>query len=114
MTLVVTDQITELTGTVHDDRGTALTAFTVIAFPSDDRLWQPQSRHILASRPDQNARYRISGLPPGDYRVSVVEVVQEGEWFDPRFLDDLRQRSVPIRLRAGESESLNLELDPPR
>jgi len=114
VTLVVTDQVTELTGTVHDDRGTALTAFTVIAFPSDDRLWQPQSRHILASRPDQNARYRIRGLPPGDYRVSVVEVVQDGEWFDPRFLDDLRQRSVPIRLRAGESESLNLELDPPR
>ena len=63
---------------------------------------------------DDRGGYRLFGLPPGDYRVSVVEVVQEGEWFDPRFLDDLRQRSVPIRLRAGESESLNLELDPPR
>ena len=65
VTLVLTDHITELTGMVHDDRGDALREFTVIAFPTDERLWQPQSRHIKASRPDQNALYRIRGLPPG-------------------------------------------------
>ena len=111
VTLVLTDQITELAGMVHDDLGDALTEFTVIAFPTDERLWQPQSRHIMASRPDQNAQYRMRGLPPGDYLLSVVEVVQQGEWFDPRFLDDLRRRAARMTLRDGEHKSLNLGLE---
>ena len=75
VTLVLTDQITELAGMVHDAGGDAVTEFTVIAFSTDKRIWQPQSRHIMASRPDQNAQYRMRGLPPGDYLPSVVEVV---------------------------------------
>ena len=114
VTLVLTDQITQLAGMVLDDRGDALTEFTVIAFPTDDALWQPQSRHIMASRPDQNAQYRIRGLPPGDYLISVVEVVEQGEWFDPRFLDDLRRRAARVTLRDGESKSLNLGLATPQ
>ena len=111
VTLVLTDQITELTGMVHDGAGDALTEFTVIAFPTNDALWQPQSRHIMASRPDQNAQYRIRGLPPGDYLLTVVEVVEQGEWFDPRFLDDLRRRAARVSLRDGESKSLDLGLE---
>ena len=114
VTLVLTDQITELAGMVHDEGGDAVTEFTVIAFPTDERLWQPQSRHIMASRPDQNAQYRMRGLPPGDYFLSVVEVVQQGEWFDPRFLDDLRRRAARVTLRDGEHRSLNLGLEAPR
>jgi hypothetical protein len=110
VTLLLTDQITELTGIVHDEQGDALTEFTVIAFPTDDALWQPQSRHIMASRPNQNAQYQIRGLPPGDYLLSAVEVVQDGEWFDPRFLEELRRRSARVTLRDGESKSLNLAL----
>jgi len=114
VTLVLTDQITELAGMVHDEGGDALTEFTVIAFPTDERLWQPQSRHIMASRPDQNAQYRMRGLPPGDYLLSVVEVVQQGEWFDPRLLADLRRRAARVTLRDGEHKSLNLGLEAPR
>ncbi len=114
VTLVLTDQITELAGMVHDHRGDAVTEFTVIAFPTDERLWQPQSRYIMASRPDQNAQYRMRGLPPGDYLLSVVEVVQQGEWFDPRFLDDLRRRAAHVTLRDGEHKSVNLGLEAPQ
>ena len=114
VTLVLTDQITELTGMVHDHLGNALTEFTVIAFPTDERLWQPQSRHIVASRPDQNALYQIRGLPPGNYFLSVVDVVEQGEWFDPRFLDDLRQRAARVTLRDGQSRSMHLGLEAPK
>ena len=114
VTLVLTDRVTELTGMVHDDRGNALTAFTVIAFPTDERLWRPQSRHVMASRPDQNAQYRMRGLPPGNYLLSVVEVVEEGEWFDPPLLADLRRRAARVTLRDGDSKSLGLSLEASR
>ena len=114
VTLVLTDQITELTGMVRDEGGDAVTEFTVIAFSADERLWQPQSRHIMASRPDQNAQYQMRGLPPGDYLLSVVDVVQQGEWFDPRFLDGLRRRAARVSLRDGEHRSLILGLAGPQ
>ena len=108
--LIFTDQVSELSGLVHDGQGAALTEFTVIAFPADERLWQPQSRYIKASRPDQNAHYRIQGLPPGEYLLAAVEVVQQGEWFDPRFLERLRPVSANLSIDAGESQELNLTL----
>jgi hypothetical protein len=108
--LLLTDQLTELTGTVQDEAGDALTDFTVVAFPSDERLWQPRSRHILASRPDQNAQYRLRGLPPGDYLLAAVEIVEEGEWFEPRFLEELRRRATRVTLRGRETQSFNLAL----
>ena len=114
VTLVLTDRITELTGMVHDNQGDPLTVFTVIAFPTDEQLWQPQSRHIMASRPDQNGQYRMRGLPPGAYLLSAVEVVEQGEWFDPRFLGELRQHAARVTLRDGESTSLNLGFETPR
>lgn len=112
--LVFTDQVTELTGTVRDDRGNAVTDFTVIGFTTDERLWGPRSRHILASRPDQNADYRLRGLPAGDYFLSVVDIVEEGEWFERRFLEELRRRATRVTLRGAQAESLNLTLDAER
>ncbi len=110
--LVFTDQISLLSGIVHDGRGTPLPDFTVVAFPSSETLWQPQSRHIQASRPDQNARYRIRGLPPGEYLLAAVEVVQQGEWFDPRFLERLRSSAARLSIDEGETKDLNLTLSP--
>ena len=110
--LVFTDQVSQLSGVVHDGQGTPLPDFTVIAFPANETLWQPQSRHIQASRPDQNARYQIRGLPPGEYLLAAVEVVQQGEWFDSRFLERLRSSAARLSVDEGEAKDLNLTLSP--
>ena len=90
--------------------GTALTDFTVIAFLIDESRWGPKSRHVQASRPDQNARYQIRGSPAGEYLLAAVEVVEQGEWYDPRFLQRLRPGALRVSLAAGEVTELNLAL----
>ena len=90
---------------VHDHRGDALTEFTVIAFPTDERLWQPQSRHIMAiGGRNQNACIRFVGYRRATILLSVVDEVEEGEWFDPRFLADLRQRAARVTLRGWREQ----------
>ncbi len=108
--LVLTDQVTQLSGVVHDGQGTELTDFTVIAFPIDERRWGPGSRYVQASRPDQNARYQIRGLPAGEYLLAAVDVVEQGEWHDPRFLQRLRPGALRVSLAAGELTELNITL----
>jgi len=109
--LVLTDQVSRISGLVQDREREPLTDFTVVAFSLDDSLWQPQSRHVKAARPDQNARYEIEGLPAGSYLIAAVDTVQEGEWFDPRFLRQLRSGGVLVSLSDGEAKDLNLALD---
>src|SRR5207302_208804 len=84
-------------GTVMTQQGAAVTDYTVLAFPVDETLWRPQSRHIMTARPDQNGKYQILGLPPAEYYLAVVDPAEQGEWFEPAFLDQQRQAAA----RAG-------------
>ncbi len=111
--VILSDRVTHLTGRLRNPRGEPLTGYTVLVFPTDERLWQPLSRHVKAARPDQNAEYRIDGLPPADYWLTAVESVQQGEWFDPRLLRQLSSSAMRLSLSAGESRDLDLELNAP-
>ena len=75
----------------------------VIVFPADERLWLPQSRQIVTSRTDSAGRYELSAVPPGEYLIVAPEDVEQGEWFDPSYLDQIRSRATKIRIEeAGE------------
>jgi hypothetical protein len=105
VTLVFTDRITEVAGTVADGRGAPVTDYTVLAFPDDESLWRPQSRHIMTARPDQNGRYQLRGLPAGRYFLAVIDPAVQGEWFEPAFLQAQRSGAKQILLGEGESKT---------
>ena len=102
VTLVFTDKLSEVSGTITDDRGQPITEFTVLAFPTDNTLWRPQARQIMTARPDQTGQYQMRGLPPGDYYVTAVDPTEQGEWFEPAFLD--QQRTGAARLTLGDGD----------
>jgi hypothetical protein len=100
--IVFTDRLTEVNGTVADERGSPSTDYTVLAFATDDRLWRPQSRHIAIARPDQNGRFQLRGLPPGDYFLALVDPVEQGEWFEPTFLAAQQAAATRVSLVDGD------------
>ena len=102
MTLIFTDKLTEINGTVTDDRATPVTDYTVLAFPTDPSLWRPQSRQIMTARPDQTGKFRIRGLPPGDYYLATVDPAEQGEWFEPAYLDEHRSGAARVTLGDGD------------
>jgi len=100
--LVFTDKQSEINGTLTTENGTPVPEFTVLAFPSDASLWRPQSRHIMTARPDQTGKYRIRGLPPGEYYLATVDPSQQGEWFEPGYLDEHRTGAARVVLSEGD------------
>jgi hypothetical protein len=112
VTVLFTDRLTEVNGTVSDDRGTPITDYTVLAFPTDASLWRPMARHIMTARPDQNGKYQIRGLPPGDYYLAPVDPAQQGEWFEPSFLEQHRAAASGVTLGEGDVKTLDFKVRP--
>jgi hypothetical protein len=73
----------------------------VLAFSTDPSLWRPQSRQIATARPDQTGQYRIRTLPPGEYYVVTVDPAEQGEWFEPSYLDEHRIGAARVTLTEG-------------
>jgi hypothetical protein len=107
--VIFTDKISSVTGAVRDARGNGVGNVSIIAFPSDPTLWMPQSRHILTARTDAGGTYRLSAVPPGDYLVVAVDDVEQGEWFDPEFLDQIKNDAANVKVGEGEQKTQDLK-----
>ena len=74
------------------------------------RRWRPQSRQISTTRPDQTGKYTIRGLPPGDYYVTAVDPSEQGEWFEPAYLDEHRSGATRIVLTEGDVKTKDFKI----
>jgi protocatechuate 3,4-dioxygenase beta subunit len=108
--MVFTDQVTEINGTVATENGTPVPDFTVLAFATDPSLWRPQSRQIMTARPDQTGKYKIRGLPPGPYYVATVDPSEQGEWFEPAYLDEHRNGATRVTLSDGDVKTQDFKV----
>jgi hypothetical protein len=102
ISLLFTDKLSEVNGTVTDENGTPITEYTVLAFPTDSAMWRPQARQIMTTRPDQNGKFQLRGLPPGEYFLAAIDPAEQGEWFEPAFLDEHRPGAARFSLGEGD------------
>ena len=107
--VIVSSKVTTVSGQLLDDRGAPLVDGTVIVFADDSTKWSDDSRWVRAVRPDQQGRYQIQGLPPGEYLAVAVDYVEEGVWNDPEYLDSIRTHGQRLTLADAESKSLTLK-----
>jgi len=110
LTVTFTDRLSEVKGAVTDDQGAPVTDYTVLAFPADPALWQPQARQIMTARPDQLGIFQIHGLPAGDYFLTTIDPEQQGEWYEPAFLEQHRSAATRLTLGEGEMKTQNFEI----
>ena len=62
---------------------------------------------------DEQGRFEMPGIAPGDYTVFVWELVQEDAWRDPRFLAFYEDLGKPVRIEEGRRNSLDVTPIPP-
>jgi Carboxypeptidase regulatory-like domain len=110
--VVLTNQVTTVTGTVRDARGIGRNDFVVTFFPVGQFDREERASRQRTIRPDPDGVYRIRNLPPGDYLAAAVPVMSlpmDGEW-DPAFLEKVRPAAISFKLAEGQSLALNLTL----
>jgi hypothetical protein len=111
--IVLTDRGTTLSGQIVDDKNAPYTGGTIVVFADDRDNWVEGSRYVRAVRPDQQAQYRVQGLPPGAYLAVALEYVEDGIWNDPDYLDSIRPQAQKFVLNEAESRILALQIVTP-
>jgi len=111
----LTNKVPDLSGQVANGNGDTVLDCYVIAFPQDDQRWNaPGIGRTAMVRPDDQGRFRIRTLRPGNYYVVAVDHVQTSEWNDPAFLESVRSRATSVTLNEGDTLVADLKLVQPR
>lgn len=106
--IVLTTRTTEIDGIVERDASSS--QVSIIAFPIDRAHWEPHDRRIQIRRPSADGRFRIRGLPPGDYHLVAVPFVWQGEWSDTAFLSRASAVATRVSLAAAGKTAARLKV----
>ena len=111
--IVVSDRVSELTGTVTADGGTPVPGASVVAFSIDHDRWYMASRFLRIATAGERGVFSIKGLPFGSYYVVALDrLPDEGDsaWQDPSFLAGLVRTANTVTMRDGQSQALDLRV----
>jgi hypothetical protein len=106
----LTNRVTEVMGLVTDQRGEPVKDYAVVIFARDRQKWGSHSRSVRTARSDQDGRFKIGGLPSGEYFAYAMDFIEPGQERDLEFLDRIQTLATRFTLGEGETQMLNLKL----
>src|SRR5690242_3435122 len=87
------------TGTVVDRNGQPVTnAPVAIVPPAAQRLREDLYRSTMT---DDGGRFRLQGIPPGDYSVFAWEDIEDGLWRDPDSMQQNEGAGKHVHINEG-------------
>jgi hypothetical protein len=100
----------EVSGVMTNDRGEAVQDYSVLLFAQDRERWTGATRHVATARPDQQGRFKVRSLPPGQYYAIALEYMDLADRGDPEFLERAMRSAVRFPLGEAETKVLDLKL----
>ncbi len=107
----MTNKVTAISGLVTNARGEPVKEYSAIAFAQDREKWKMSGRYQGMGRPDQDGRFKINALPPGDYYIVALDKIDPGQISDPDFLETIRTKATAFTIREGETRTVDLRIN---
>jgi hypothetical protein len=110
--VVLTDRLTELAGTVIDDRRRLVGRSPVIVFSTDRAQWYAASRFMSRTFGDANGSFVVKGLPFGSYyavAMTRLPFSSDEDWQDPTFLESIIPRASSVVIGEAQTQVLTLQ-----
>jgi hypothetical protein len=108
VTLVITDRLPEVHGTVLGSDGKPAAA-NVVLFPADPARWVEAAGNQKTTRPGPDGKYRFDAVKPGAYFVMAVQTMERWQINDPDFLREHQERAMKITV-ADSAVTANLRI----
>jgi hypothetical protein len=111
LVVMAIDRPTEISGTLRDASGQLTSEYSMVAFSTDRSLWTGAPRRVSSAvRLSSDGRYRVTGLPPGEYYLSAIADFDPVQIGDPAFLESLISQSIKVTLGEGERKLQDLKI----
>jgi protocatechuate 3,4-dioxygenase beta subunit len=106
---VLTSGGAHVDGTVEQDQLPAA-GVQVVLVPDGARRAQPS--YFRGSLTDNQGRFTLESIPPGDYKLFAWQAMERGAYLDPEFLQQFEDLGKAVSLKEGESMSVQLDAIP--
>jgi hypothetical protein len=108
--IVVTQKIGRIAGTIANADGKPADDGVALVFADDEKLWVPGSRFVRTARPGRDGQFTLTEMPAGTYRAIALETIENGQWDDPSFLEQIRDQAARVVLAEGGVSTISLKL----
>jgi hypothetical protein len=97
-------------GVVLDEDEKPLAGATVVLLPEPERR---KYEHLIKTTTcDQNGRFTLEGISPGEYKLFAWKEVETGAWQDPDFMTPIEKHGEEVTIREAGRESRQLKAAP--
>jgi hypothetical protein len=96
-------------GIVTDRQGQPVADAVIVAAPEASL---PLHGDINQTASDQNGRFSLHGLAPGQYSLFAWDNVEGDAYYDPEFLKNYEQQASPLRISEGDRKNVQLQVIP--
>jgi Carboxypeptidase regulatory-like domain len=108
--ITFTDKVTEITGTLLDPVGRPTSGLSIIVLPVNREFWNMNSRRIRPATPASDGKFKLAGLPPGEYYMAAVTDYEYSDLMDASFLEQLTAGAFKITLGEGEKKVQDIRM----
>src|SRR6185369_10973502 len=91
-------------------RGHAFPGAQVVLVPNAERRGHPDQYRAVSS--DEEGKFEIRGIPPGDYQLFAWENVEERAWLNSEFMMKFFDTGLPVSVPAKSSNTVQLPVMP--
>jgi hypothetical protein len=107
----LTSQTSVLEGIVKPSDGVIAGDCDVVIFAAEPTHWRtPLSRRVVTVRCDDKGKFRVTGLPTGQYLAALPADFDRRMWADPDRLERLRPFSTPFTVTEGATTEVRIEV----
>lgn len=112
--IVISDASTVVSGVVQDSRKLPVANTGVLVCATVPLYWRRTSRRMRIAFTDQQGRWSVTGLPPGEYVAVAGRTIDEGDLGRSDRLETLLPLGTPFRLDSADARAtLTLQVSPP-
>jgi hypothetical protein len=108
--LVASTNGASLEGVVTNAAGEPVADSVLVALPETRLRRLPD--HYRKTASDQSGRFRLRGLPPGDYTIFAWESVEGEAYFNPGFIRSFEGQGKVVHVSEGQRVSLQVKVIP--
>jgi len=100
----------EVNGVVQNKKSEPLPGAVVVAVPEEK--YRKRENRYKKSATDQQGRFSLGGLRPGNYTLYAWEVLDGDEYLDPDFLKQFEGQGTPIKVEKASRQTVALKVVP--